>query len=92
MFDIDRQAMMTQIRSRNCLVVMEINTDQRRLVERSVAEFARDHHCLRDRLPSPPPHPHLKNQIKYLQLALFVGPSLRGVASTDRRIPKFGSG
>jgi len=45
MFEINRRPMITEIRCGHCYAAMEINTDHKRLIERSIAEFERRHIC-----------------------------------------------
>jgi len=45
MFEINRQPLITEVRCRECRASIEVNSDSRRLVEKSLTEFQKRHHC-----------------------------------------------
>jgi len=45
MFEINRQPLITEVRCRECRASIEVNSDSRRAVEKSVTEFQKRHHC-----------------------------------------------
>jgi hypothetical protein len=45
MFEIDRQPLITKVRCSECRASIEINSDTRRLIEKSVTEFQKRHQC-----------------------------------------------
>ena len=46
MFEINRRPMITEVRCRECRAALEINTDHRPLIARSIAYFERHHECI----------------------------------------------
>jgi len=45
MYEINRQPMITQVRCQECCASIEVNSDSRRQVEKSVTEFQKRHRC-----------------------------------------------
>lgn len=44
MFEISRQPLITEVRCQKCRSSIEVNSDSRRMVEKSVTEFRKRHH------------------------------------------------
>ena len=86
MFEIDSQPLSTTIICTSCRASLCIDTDDRRLAERSVQIFQEAHRCRT-------PHPSLEESIQVSTADPGkAGPSLGSVDPTGRRTPKFGSG
>ena len=45
MFEILRQPLITEVRCQECRASIEVNSDSRRQVEKSVTKFQKRHHC-----------------------------------------------
>lgn len=45
MYEVNRQPLITEVRCQKCHASMEVNTDSRRMVEKSITEFQKHHHC-----------------------------------------------
>jgi len=59
MFEISRQALVTEIRCRECPATMTIESDSHPVINRSISDFTRRHQCRAD-MPALPQRGHQK--------------------------------